>query len=151
MKKPKLKKKNLKHFKLLTNWHQLRKTKANVRSWRLLHRRRTKANEMPEAGNDVCMPSLCFHENIFSSKVGDNISLVGMSWRFIGRYKNITLKMSLWPGNKSFNFYLQKSIAWGEPSLRQSIFLYVSDNHRENCVLLNSVREFIAKSFYAKR
>ena len=29
---PKLKKKNLKHFKLLINWHQLRKTKANVRS-----------------------------------------------------------------------------------------------------------------------
>ena len=36
---------------------------------------------MPEAVNDVCMPSLCFHERIFSSKFGDNISLVGMSWR----------------------------------------------------------------------
>ena len=36
---------------------------------------------MPEAVNDVCMPSLCFHERIFSSKFVDNISLVGMSWR----------------------------------------------------------------------
>ena len=36
---------------------------------------------MQEAVNDVCMPSLCFHERIFSSKFGDNISLVGMSWR----------------------------------------------------------------------
>ena len=33
---------------------------------------------MPEAENDVCMPSLCFHERVFSSKFGDNISLVGM-------------------------------------------------------------------------
>ena len=40
---------------------------------------------MPEAVNDVCMPSLCFHERIFSSKFGDNISLVGMSsgYKFI--------------------------------------------------------------------
>ena len=36
---------------------------------------------IPEAVNDVCMPSPCFHERIFSSKFGDNISLVGMSWR----------------------------------------------------------------------
>ena len=36
---------------------------------------------MPEAVNDVCMPSLCFHERIFSSKFGDDISLVGMSWQ----------------------------------------------------------------------
>ena len=36
---------------------------------------------MPEAVNEVCMPSLFFHEIIFSSKFGDNISLVGMSWR----------------------------------------------------------------------
>ena len=36
---------------------------------------------MPEAVNDICMPSLCFQERIFSSKFGDNISLVGMSWR----------------------------------------------------------------------
>ena len=36
---------------------------------------------MPEAVNDVCMPSFCFYEKIFSSKFGDNISLVGMSWR----------------------------------------------------------------------
>ena len=36
---------------------------------------------MPEAVNDVFMPSLCFCERIFSSKFGDNISLVGMSWR----------------------------------------------------------------------
>ena len=58
---------------------------------------------MPEAESDVCIPSLCFHERLFSSKFGDNVSLVRMSWRlkFIGRYKNITLKMSLWPGNKS--------------------------------------------------
>ena len=34
---------------------------------------------MPEAVNDVYLPSLCFHERIFSSKLGDNISLVGMS------------------------------------------------------------------------
>ena len=34
---------------------------------------------MSEAVNDVCMPSLCFHKIIFSSKFGDNISLVGMS------------------------------------------------------------------------
>ena len=68
---------------------------------------------MPEAVNDVCMPSLCFHERIFSSKFGDNISLVGMSWRYryADRYKNIALKILLSPGNKSgdsFNFYLQK-------------------------------------------
>ena len=77
---------------------------------------------MPEAVNDVCMPSFCFYEKSFSSKFGDNISLVGMSWRqkFIGQYKNIALKMSLSPRNKSgnsFNFYLQKSIAQWEPSL----------------------------------
>ena len=36
---------------------------------------------MPDAVNDVFMPSLCFYERIFSSKFGDNISLVGMSWR----------------------------------------------------------------------
>ena len=36
---------------------------------------------IPEAVNDVYLPSLCFHERIFSSKLGDNISLVGMSWR----------------------------------------------------------------------
>ena len=56
---------------------------------------------MPEAVNDVYLPSLCFHERIFSCKLGD-ISLVGMSWRqkFIGRYKNIALKMSLLPGEK---------------------------------------------------
>ena len=36
---------------------------------------------IPEAVNDVCMPSLCFHERTFSSKFGDNISFVGMSWR----------------------------------------------------------------------
>ena len=36
---------------------------------------------MPEAVNDVCMPSLCFHKRIFSSKFGDNVSLVGMSWQ----------------------------------------------------------------------
>ena len=28
----------------------------------------------PEAVNDVCMPSLCFYERIFSSRFGDNIS-----------------------------------------------------------------------------
>ena len=41
---------------------------------------------IPEAVNDVCMSSLCFYERIFSSKFGDNLSLVGMSWRqkFIG-------------------------------------------------------------------
>ena len=46
---------------------------------------------MPEAVNDICMPSFCFHERIFSTKFGDNISLVGMSWRykFIGRYMEI--------------------------------------------------------------
>ena len=72
---------------------------------------------MPEAVNDVCMPSVCFHERIFSSKFGDNISLVWMSWqyKFIGRYKNIALKMLLSPGN-SLNFYLQKSITRWEPS-----------------------------------
>ena len=36
---------------------------------------------MPEAVNDVYLPSLCFHEITFSSKLGDNISFVGMSWR----------------------------------------------------------------------
>ena len=77
---------------------------------------------MPEAVNDVYLPSLCFHERIFSSKLGDNISLVKMSWRqkIIGRYKNIALKMSLSPANKSgdsFNFYLQESIVRWEPSL----------------------------------
>ena len=36
---------------------------------------------IPVAVNDVCMPSLCFHERIFPSKFGDNISFVGMSWR----------------------------------------------------------------------
>ena len=35
----------------------------------------------PNEVQNVCMPSLCFHERIFSSKFGDNISLVGMSWR----------------------------------------------------------------------
>ena len=79
---------------------------------------------MSEAVNDVCMSSLCFQERSFSSKFGDNISLVGMSWRqtFIGRHKNIALKMSLSPGNKSgdsFNFYLQKSIARWEPSFNR--------------------------------
>ena len=78
--------------------------------------------QMPEAVNDVYMPSLCFHQRIFSSKFGDNISLVEMNWRkkFIGRYKNNTLKMSLSPGNQSgdsFNFHLQKRIARWEPSL----------------------------------
>ena len=48
---------------------------------------------MPETVNDVCMSYLCFHERIFSSKFGDNISLMGMSWRhkFIGRYMEISL------------------------------------------------------------
>ena len=36
---------------------------------------------IPEAVNDDCMPPLCFHEGIFSSKFGYNISLMGMSWR----------------------------------------------------------------------
>ena len=36
---------------------------------------------MPEAVNDVYLPSLCFHERFFSCKLGDNISLVVMSWR----------------------------------------------------------------------
>ena len=36
---------------------------------------------MPEAVDGVCMPSICFHEKKFSSKFGDNISLVRMSWR----------------------------------------------------------------------
>ena len=74
---------------------------------------------MPEAVNDIYMPSLCFHERIFASKFGDNISLVGMSWRwkFIGRYKNIALKMSLSPGN-SFNFYLQKISPGGNQGLQ---------------------------------
>ena len=85
---------------------------------------------MPGAVNNVCMPSLCFHERIFSSKFGDNISLVGMSWRkkFIGRYKNIALKMSLLLGNKSdnsFNFYLQKSIARWEPSLSSGLEMFI--------------------------
>ena len=76
---------------------------------------------MPEAMNDVCMSSLCFHVIIFYSNFSDNISLVGMSWKqkFIGLYKNIALKTSLLPGNKSsdsFNFYLQKSITRWEPS-----------------------------------
>ena len=35
---------------------------------------------MPEAVSDVYLPFLCFHEIIFSSKLGDNIKLVGMSW-----------------------------------------------------------------------
>ena len=84
---------------------------------------------MPEAVNDVCMPSPCFHERIFSSKFVNNISLVGMSWRykFIGWYKNIALKMSLSPAKKSgnsFNFYLQKSIAWWEPALSPLFYKY---------------------------
>ena len=36
---------------------------------------------MPEAVSDVCIPSPCLYERIFSSKFGDNICLVGMSWR----------------------------------------------------------------------
>ena len=36
---------------------------------------------MPEKVNDVYLSSLCFHERIFSSKLVDNISLVGMSWQ----------------------------------------------------------------------
>ena len=36
---------------------------------------------MSEAMNDVCIPCLCFHEIIYSSKFVDNISLVGMYWR----------------------------------------------------------------------
>ena len=80
---------------------------------------------MPEAVNDVCMPSICFRERICFSKFGDNITLVGMIWwyKFIGRCKNIVLKMWLSPGNKSgdsFNFYLQNSIAWWEPSFRET-------------------------------
>ena len=80
----------------------------------------------PNEVQNVCMTSLCFHDRIFSSKFGGNISLVGMSWqsKCIGRYKNIALKMSLSPGNKSgdsFNFYLQKSIAQWEPSLKEAI------------------------------
>ena len=79
---------------------------------------------MSEPVNDVCMSSLCFHKRSFSSKFSDYISLVGMSWRqkFIGRYKNIALKMSLSSGNKSgdsFNFYLQKSIARWKPSFNR--------------------------------
>ena len=31
---------------------------------------------IPEAINNVCMPSLCFQEITFSSKLGDKISLV---------------------------------------------------------------------------
>ena len=78
---------------------------------------------MPEAVNDVSMPSLCFHKRIFFCKFGDNIILVGMSWqyKFIGQYKDIALKMLPSPENKSgdnFNICLQKSIAWWEPSLR---------------------------------
>ena len=51
-----------------------------------------------------------------------------MSWRykFLGRYKNIALKMSLSLGNKSddsFNLYLQKSIARWEPSFSEVFFL----------------------------
>ena len=83
---------------------------------------------MPEAVNDVCIPSLCFHEIIFSSKFVDNISLVGMCWRqkFIGQYKNTPLKMSLSPGNKSgnrFNFYLENSVTLWKPSLREIMAL----------------------------
>ena len=70
------------------------------------------------------MTSLCFHDRIFSSKFGGNISLVGMSWqsKCIGRYKNIALKMSLSPGNKSgdsFNFYLQKVSPGGNQTLNR--------------------------------
>ena len=36
---------------------------------------------MSEAMNDVCIPCLCFHEIIYSSKFVDNISLVEMYWR----------------------------------------------------------------------
>ena len=72
------------------------------------------------------MPSLCFHERIFSSEFWDNISLVGLSWRqkFIGQYKNIALKMQLSPGNKSgdsVNLYLQKSIVLWKPSFKELI------------------------------
>ena len=80
---------------------------------------------MPGAVNDVCMPTFCFYEIIFSSKIGDNNSLVGMSWRykFLGRYKNIALKMSLSLGSDdSFNLYLQKSIARWEPSFSEVFF-----------------------------
>ena len=63
-----------------------------------------------------------FSRKNFSSKFGDNISLVGMSWgqKFTWRLKNIALKMLLLPGNKSgdsFNFCLQKCIVRWEPSL----------------------------------
>ena len=85
-------------------------------SWSLLHRRRTKANDARSSERSLHAISL------FSSNFGNNISLVRMSWKwtFIGRYKNIALKMWLSPGNKSgdsFDFYLQKSIARWEPSL----------------------------------
>ena len=37
-------------------------------------------NCSPNEVQNICVPSLCFHERIFSFEFGDNISLVGMSW-----------------------------------------------------------------------
>ena len=91
-------------------------------SWRLLQRLRTKANGARSSEQRLHAISLFPRKN-FLSKFGYNISLMGMNWRlkFVGWYKNITLEMLLLHGNKSgnsFNFYLQKSIARWEPSLK---------------------------------
>ena len=55
-----------------------------------------------------------------------------MSWRykFLGRYKNIALKMSLSLGSDdSFNLYLQKSIAGGNQALVKYFFEFKPDSY----------------------
>ena len=72
---------------------------------KLLFKRRTKLKEVDVSGDATGPVNKARKEANFlfsRKKFDDNISLVGMSWRYkvMGRYKNIALKMSLSPGNK---------------------------------------------------
>ena len=72
---------------------------------KLLFKRRTKLKEVDVSGDATGPVNKARKEANFlfsRKKFDDNISLVGMSWRYkvMGRYKNIALKMPLSPGNK---------------------------------------------------
>ena len=73
---------------------------------------------MREAVNDMCMPSLCFHEREFFLL---SMVIISVWWDWVGD-RNLLGDIKILPwkcryrlGIK-FNFYLQKSIARWEPS-----------------------------------
>ena len=57
---------------------KVRKTKS---SFSLAKEGGEEAFDEDKYEDNVCIPSLCFPDRIFSSKFADNISLVGMSWQ----------------------------------------------------------------------